>query len=282
MSGKRAIICGLICGWAIWIPLQMSMAQEASGGFTFKRVAPPPSGTKKRITVTIDRTWPYDYDSPERKSSPAVLEIPEPVKPSGFEWFWSAISPKLTAANPTRLDVALRAMNAVSEQERAALKPDLATMEQIIQRYGAQILAATAGKRVSPALVLAVIVVESSGRPDAESPKGAQGLMQLIPTTAERFGVKDSSDPLQNISGGAAYLDWLLGQFKGDAVLSLAGYNAGENAVVSNDGVPPYEETRAYVPKVVAAWEKARLYCQTLPVHADDGCVFAFDRSFIK
>ena len=73
-----------------------------------------------------------------------------------------------------------------------------------------------------------------------------------------------------------------LAQFKGDAVLSLAGYNAGENAVISNDGVPPYEETRAYVPKVVAAWEKARLYCQTLPVHADDGCVFAFDRSFIK
>lgn len=254
---------------------------EEPGGFTFKRVKPPTNGTTRRINIAIEKTWPHDYAAPEKSKSKAVVPDDAPA-PTTFDWFWTAVSPSIDAASPDRLDDVLRALNETQADQQARLRPDIRNMERIIADHGAQILAATAGRRVSPALVLAVIAVESAGKPGAVSPKGARGLMQLIPATAERFGVKDSNDPFQNISGGAAYLDWLLGQFKGDPILSLAGYNAGENAVISNQGVPPYEETRAYVPKVVAAWEKARLYCQTIPAHAEDGCVFAFDRSFIQ
>lgn len=272
---KLALAAILVIGDVGW-----AAAQEAGSDFTFRRVKPPSAGATKRITVAIEKTWPHDYEAP-KKPDPVAPTQPASVPDDGYAWFWNAVSPNLDDASPARLDAALRALNAAPNQS-AAIAPDLANMERIIATYGAQILGATAGKRVSPAFVLAVIAVESAGRPTALSPKGAQGLMQLIPATAERFGVKDANDPFDNISGGAAYLDWLMGQFKGDAILSLAGYNAGENAVVSNEGVPPYVETRAYVPKVVAAWDKARLYCVSLPVHADDGCVFAFDRSFIK
>ena len=75
--------------------------------------------------------------------------------------------------------------------------------------------------------------------------------MQLIPATAARFGVTDATDPAQNIKGGVAYLAWLLTHFDRDPILALAGYNAGENAVTKHGGVPPYAETRAYVPKVL-------------------------------
>jgi soluble lytic murein transglycosylase-like protein len=127
---------------------------------------------------------------------------------------------------------------------------------------------------VSPALVLAVIAVESGGNAAAVSSAGATGLMQLMPDTASRFGVTESTDPVQNIRGGVAYLDWLMGEFGNDAVLALAGYNAGEGAVMKNAGVPPYAETRGYVPKVLAAWRVARGLCRTPPDLPGDGCVF--------
>ena len=100
-------------------------------------------------------------------------------------------------------------------------------------------------------LVLAVIEAESNFNPNALSPKNAQGLMQLIPETADRFGVKDAWDPEQNVRGGMAYLRWLLKQFNGDVKLALAGYNAGEGAVQKYGGVPPYKETQNYVAKII-------------------------------
>ena len=116
--------------------------------------------------------------------------------------------------------------------------------------------------------------IESGGDAAAVSPKGAQGLMQLIPETAARFGVKDASDPVQNIKGGVAYLDWLMDQFDLDPVMVLAAYNAGEGAVTANDGVPPYAETRDYVPKVLAAWTVAQGLCASPPELVTDPCVF--------
>ncbi|WPL17072.1 Membrane-bound lytic murein transglycosylase C precursor [Thiorhodovibrio winogradskyi] len=103
---------------------------------------------------------------------------------------------------------------------------------------------------LDPALVLALIEAESSFDPDARSHKNAQGLMQLIPATATRFGVRDVWDPEQNLRGGMAYLRWLLNRFNGDLELALAGYNAGEAAVERHGGVPPYKETRAYVARI--------------------------------
>ena len=104
--------------------------------------------------------------------------------------------------------------------------------------------------RLDPDLVLAVIEVESNFNHRAVSAKQAQGLMQLIPATARRFGVADPYDPHENVRGGMAYLRWLLDHFNGDLKLALAGYNAGEKAVERHGGVPPYAETQAYVRRV--------------------------------
>jgi TPR repeat protein len=99
-------------------------------------------------------------------------------------------------------------------------------------------------------LVLAVVEVESNFNPTALSPKTAQGLMQLIPATAERFGVQNVWDPEQNLRGGMSYLRWLLDEL-GDVRLALAAYNAGEGAVRQHGGVPPYPETQDYVARVM-------------------------------
>ncbi|HYG85881.1 MAG TPA: transglycosylase SLT domain-containing protein [Azospirillum sp.] len=119
----------------------------------------------------------------------------------------------------------------------------VAPPEEIVRMVEA--MAPTYG--LDPGLVLAVVQVESAFRTDAVSPKEAAGLMQLIPDTAERFDVRDSSNPEDNLRGGMKYLRWLLAYFRGDVRLALAGYNAGEGAVDRHRGIPPYEETRAYV-----------------------------------
>ena len=103
---------------------------------------------------------------------------------------------------------------------------------------------------VEEAIVRAVMHAESAFNPKAISRAGAQGLMQLMPATAERFGVTDAFDPGQNIRGGVRYLAWLLRRFNGDLTLAAAGYNAGEGAVDRHGGVPPYSETRTYVERV--------------------------------
>jgi soluble lytic murein transglycosylase-like protein len=109
------------------------------------------------------------------------------------------------------------------------------------------------GYRVEPQLVLAIMKAESNFDTAAVSPKNAKGLMQLMPDTAARFGVKDVFDPKQNIRGGVAYLRWLLAYFEGDLTLVAAAYNAGEGTVERYKGVPPYLETRSYVSRVVQA-----------------------------
>lgn len=109
---------------------------------------------------------------------------------------------------------------------------------------------------VDPQLALAVIAAESDFNRAARSPKGAEGLMQLIPQTAERFRVKRIWDPRDNIRGGLAYLRWLSAYFRGDVALVLAAYNAGEGAVDRYRGIPPYPETRNYVDKITHAYNK--------------------------
>ncbi|SEI83092.1 transglycosylase SLT domain-containing protein [Nitrosomonas eutropha] len=109
---------------------------------------------------------------------------------------------------------------------------------------------------IDPGLVLAVISVESGFNVQAVSPRNAQGLMQLIPETAERFQVKDAFDAEDNIKGGMAYLRWLLAFFKGDVALVAAAYNAGEGAVEKYRGIPPYPETVKYVDKILSRYNK--------------------------
>ena len=114
-------------------------------------------------------------------------------------------------------------------------------------------LAAAAARRhgLDPDLVMAVVSVESGFRPQVVSPKGAQGLMQLMPKTASSLGVADAFDPAQNLDGGSRHLGQLLTLYGGDLARALAAYNAGEGAVDRHGGVPPYRETRAYVKKVL-------------------------------
>ena len=235
--------------------------------FTFKRVTPPKPGATRRITVQITpETAQPDIPAPQKQQTEPQAED------TRFGWYWGVVSPALSDSGPGRLAPALAALREGPDGQNVPA-PRLQALQKIAQAHGVDILKSTVGTQVSPALVLAVIAVESAGDEVAVSHKGAQGLMQLMPATADRFGVADAADPFQNIRGGVAYLDWLMSEFGRDPVLVLAGYNAGENAVRSHDGVPPFAETRDYVPRVLAAWTVARGLCLTPPELVTDGCV---------
>jgi soluble lytic murein transglycosylase-like protein len=125
-------------------------------------------------------------------------------------------------------------------------------------RFDEHIRQAAALYQIPEALVRAVIKVESDYDPRAVSYAGARGLMQLMPPTADRMQVKDINDPRENIFGGVRYLRVLANMFNGDLDLTVAGYNAGEGAVVQYGGIPPYEQTRDYVVKVTKFYRRYR------------------------
>lgn len=114
------------------------------------------------------------------------------------------------------------------------------------------------GASIDPLFAISILNAESAGDPKARSPKNAQGLMQLIPATAQRFGVTNPYDPQQNVMGGVKYLDWLNKRYNGDLEKVAAAYNAGEGAVDKYGGVPPYAETRGYVQKVLKTYKTHR------------------------
>lgn len=232
--------------------------------FTFKMSKPPKAGTTRRINVQIEPQPATVAAKPE-----AAKATPAPPSGATYAWYWTHVPPEIAVNAAERTGKALLGL-----QKGTVPGPRLQDLQGIAQAQGATILRETIGTQISPALVLAVIAVESSGRKDAVSKAGAQGLMQLMPATAERFGVKDAFDPAQNVRGGVAFLDFLMETFDGDPVLVLAGYNAGENSIPRHGGVPPFAETRDYVPKVLAAFQTASGLCLTPPELVSDGCVF--------
>ncbi len=284
----RLLTLAVLAGLMAAPSLARAEALSSGSGFTFKRIKPPVAG-EKRITVQIDpaeqarilasypkvepRTEATTLDPVTRPDgAPPAPAAAVPAPASSYAWFWEKV-PASRDARSGRFPLALAtlAQGPGGSQVRA---PRMQQMQDMANRYGTEILKATLGTEVSPALALAVIGIESAGQPDAVSSAGAEGLMQLIPATAERFGVTNSKDPVQNIRGGVAYLDWLMKRFDRDPLLVIAAYNAGEGAIDANGGVPPYAETRDYVPKVLAAWQVAQGLCLTPPELVTDPCVF--------
>lgn len=256
--------------------------------FSFKRVKVSEGLPGKRITVQIDPEEQARYlaalpkvdpnpvhEHEDPKVADEAIDKPGPAPASSYAWYWDKVPAGLGEA-ADRFDIALASLTQGPDGQ-SVRAPRLQHMQEVADEYGNDILRATLDTKVSPALVLAVIGIESAGQSNAVSSAGAVGLMQLIPATAERFGVTDSTDPIQNIKGGVAYLDWLMKEFNNDPVMVLAAYNAGEGAVRGNGGVPPYAETRDYVPKVLAAWQVAQGLCVSQPMLVTDPCIFRTD-----
>lgn len=126
------------------------------------------------------------------------------------------------------------------------------------RRWAQRVLERAPYYGVDPRLAVSIVRAESNFNPLAVSAKNAQGLMQLIPATAQRFGVRNALDPQQNIEGGLAYLSWLLLRFDHDVAKASAAYNAGEGAVDRHQGVPPFPETKAYVARILGFYLATR------------------------
>jgi soluble lytic murein transglycosylase-like protein len=175
----------------------------------------------------------------------------EPVQQQSAQVLELVALAQLAAEEQAQERLRIAEQNRLAEEERARSSPSVdlgsrgrrliaAWVRKLAPRYG-----------LDPRLVMAVIQAESNFNPGARSPANALGLMQLIPATAARFGVRNRADPIQNLNGGMAYLRWLLSFFEGELPLALAGYNAGEGSVVKYLGIPPFPETQAYVRKIL-------------------------------
>jgi len=191
----------------------------------------------------------YSYRGPDGK-----MHITDrPIKRKGYKLMKRYIPPAQREEMLRRKEEERR-QSSIGKTPKAKRKHQLSAkqiaglVDPIAKAYG-----------VDPDLVKAVIRVESSNNYKVVSSKGAMGLMQLIPATAERFGVKNPWDPRQNVKGGIKYLRWLLAYFEGNVDHALAAYNAGENAVDKYRGVPPYKETKRYLVKVRKLYKKERL-----------------------
>src|SRR5262245_11522779 len=158
------------------------------------------------------------------------------------------VSVRLVPASPTPAEPA---KGVAARDERSGDEGLLDPFLPKAEPYVAEILAASSRHGLSPALLAAIISVESGFNPRAVSAKGAQGLMQVLPATGRLLGVADLFDVRQNVEAGARHLRGLLERFSDDLSLALAAYNAGEQAVLTHDGIPPFEETRQYVSRVL-------------------------------
>ena len=193
-----------------------------------------------------------------------------PSNVSAQNWFWQEVPAKVSGGSRAG---AMRVIQSARDHGRR-LFGSRALFRKVLTRWRPEIEAAARHGRVSEALIVAIVMVESGGNRYAISPAGARGLGQLMPGTARRYGVRDVFNPAQNLKGAAAYLSDLIKMFRGDVVLALAAYNAGENAVIRYKGVPPYRETRAYVPKVLSAFQMAGTFCAAPPRAARRRCQF--------
>ncbi|WP_211209430.1 lytic transglycosylase domain-containing protein [Thiofilum flexile] len=175
-----------------------------------------------------------------------------------FDQFTTARATKAVQSAPQ-----FAGSNGATTSRRGCLGYDAARLREKAAPFHDTIMLYANRYGVDHNLIKSVIAVESCYNITARSPKSAQGLMQLIPATAERFGISNPNDSTQNIRGGARYLAWLIARFKGDVSKALAGYNAGEGSVDKYGGIPPYRETQNYVVNVLGLYQ--RLSNKTTP-----------------
>ena len=217
---------------------QIAAAVDSGGKMTFINSNPKPSSQRPRSRSTISappaETRPAAPVTPDVDSPPVAAPIRVPEKPK-------RVIEQLPPAVPSTADTA--ATGSFVKPPAAPADPIDRIVQDAAERH-----------KLDPALVKAVITTESGWNPQAISRKGAAGLMQLIPDTADRFGVGNRFDPAQNVEGGTTYLRWLLDRYHGDLSKTLAAYNAGEGAVDQSGGVPRYRETQQYVRKVTQAY----------------------------
>jgi len=180
---------------------------------------------------------------------PASAQIAKIKDDSGRNFFINSnpAAIKIATSTKSHANIYLPAETSLTGHSRAAMDIDRDGVEKLVRE-------AADRHKMDPALVRAVIETESNWNPKAYSHKGAGGLMQLIPTTAQRYGAYDVFDPQQNIDAGVKYLRTLLERYHGNLDLALAAYNAGEGAVDRAGGVPSFRETRDYVQKVQNAY----------------------------
>jgi hypothetical protein len=162
---------------------------------------------------------------------------------------------RLYTDNNNFIDVPTAEIVDIAEsQEPIAVTPEITPKTSLNDVVNA----ASDKHQIDPDLITSVIHAESGFNPKARSPKGAQGLMQLMPGTASRLGVSDAYDPAANVNGGTQYLRELLIRYNGDMAKALAAYNAGPARVEQYHGVPPYHETRTYVAKVIKDFNRKK------------------------
>jgi soluble lytic murein transglycosylase-like protein len=196
-----------------------------------------------------------------------------PSPSAASSWFWDEVPSQIDAGSRAKaMQVVANARN-----QRERIFGTKAQARRVLVRWRPEIQAAARKAGINEALIVAIVIVESGGNPNAISPKGARGLGQLMPGTALRYGVQDALNPAENLRGAATYLSDLIIMFRGDLVLALAAYNSGENAVLKYRGVPPYAETRGYVPRVLAAFETAGDFCAFHPRAARRKCQLSWD-----
>jgi len=230
-------------------------------------VSPPPA----LITPATDSLTPSPTPATSTPAPPVVTAVPTPTPPaqvpkrhvSGQVYSYMKDGIRHFSSVRPANDTGVEGMRTIHYElmdrcYACGAGGNFNTARLNIQAYKDEIAAASQQFGVEEAVIRAVIHAESAFKPNALSRAGAQGLMQLMPATARRFGVSDPWNPAQNIRGGVEYLAWLLRRFNGNLTLAAAGYNAGENAVDRHGGIPPYSETQFYVPHVVKLAERYR------------------------
>ena len=203
--------------------------------------SPPRYASLLLLVVLLVVTGPVLAEIFKYRGPDGSIHFTDHPMPRSYELLW-----KIGKPNPPKTAAKGAYSKGHMQQNKSLLTP-------LIEQTAKQL-------RLHPGLLHAIVLVESAYNPKATSNKGAQGLMQLMPGTAERYGVTDAYDPRQNLEGGARYLKDLLAMFKYDLKLALAAYNAGENAVKKyGNEIPPYPETQNYVQKVMGHYRKNML-----------------------